>query len=78
MRPSCQAKAAFFETDQDGSGAIDRGELSHMLKSLGQNPTKVRGDAIECFAALLYSKALYYTTLLLQELGLGTCGVVVV
>jgi len=35
-----QAKAAFFETDQDGSGAIDRGELSHMLKSLGQNPTK--------------------------------------
>jgi hypothetical protein len=35
-----QAKTAFFETDQDGSGAIDRSELAHMLKSLGQTPTK--------------------------------------
>lgn len=37
-----QAKAAFFGTDQECSGAIDREELSLMLKNLGQNPTKAR------------------------------------
>jgi Ca2+-binding EF-hand superfamily protein len=35
-----QARTAFFETDRDGSGAIDRSELARMLKSLGQTPTK--------------------------------------
>merc|ERR1719276_783133 len=35
-----QARTAFFETDRDGSGAIERSELALMLKSLGQTPTK--------------------------------------
>ena len=35
-----QARTAFFETDRDGSGAIERSELARMLKSLGQTPTK--------------------------------------
>ena len=35
-----QAKEAFFRTDKDGSGSIDREELGFMLKSLGQNPTE--------------------------------------
>ena len=35
-----QAKEAFFRTDKDGSGSIDREELGFMLRSLGQNPTE--------------------------------------
>ena len=34
-----RAKEAFFFTDRDGSGSIDRQELALMLKSLGQHPT---------------------------------------
>ena len=40
------AKQAFFMTDKDGSGAIDRDELAMMIKSLGQNPTKHMIDEI--------------------------------
>lgn len=40
------AKNAFFLTDKDGSGAIDRDELAMMIKSLGQNPTKHMIDEI--------------------------------
>ena len=34
------AKQAFFNTDKDGSGSIDKDELALMIKSLGQTPTK--------------------------------------
>lgn len=48
-----QARTAFFETDRDGSGAIDRSELARMLKSLGQTPTKRMIE--EIFIALKYN-----------------------
>jgi Ca2+-binding EF-hand superfamily protein len=35
-----RAKEAFFKTDRDGSGSIDRDELGFMLKSLGQKPSE--------------------------------------
>ena len=35
-----QAKEAFFRTDKDGSGSIDKEELGLLMKSLGQNPTE--------------------------------------
>merc|ERR1719345_216551 len=40
------AKNAFFQTDKDGSGAIDREEIAVMMKSLGQAPTKKMIDDI--------------------------------
>ena len=41
-----KAKHAFFATDKDNSGAIDKEELAIMIKSLGQTPNKKMIDEI--------------------------------
>jgi len=40
------AKRLFWELDRDGSGSIEADEISYMLRSLGQNPTKEGVDAL--------------------------------